>query len=291
MNYLFFYYGKIPDYVLLTLNNILNIDKNAELYLATQQKVKFKNVNIFDISETNLGDKFEEINEGFVEKNLVINPLWVTSMLRIFALKELKGYFNLDSFVHFDLDVLIYKSFEEIREKYKFPTNKVSITQNDPRNLVFGYSYFPNHNSIDGLVAKLNKNMSDIKKLQNLYSRGKEIPEMRHLGILNEMYPDMFNFLPSLPYENTELLFDPAAYGQFLNGTHLKRGNYIFKRRWVSMNHLVGHELKSKRIKFKFNSKPFVIYDKKNIELANLHIHSKNISKYLPARQINYINL
>ena len=133
--------------------------------------------------------------------------------------------------------------------------------------------------------------MLNIKTIQNIYARGGEIPEMRHLGILNLMYQDMFNILPTLPYESKDLIFDPAGYGQYLNGTHLKRGNYIFKRRWISINHIVGAELKSKRIQCKFNGNPYVIYQGEKTEIANLHIHSKNISKFLPKNQKDYITL
>ena len=293
MNYLFFYYGEIPKYVGLTLINILNIDKDADIYLATDQKIQCKNINILNIQETALVDKLSHLNKNF--KNLNIksnsNPLWVTSLLRIFALKELKDYFKINSFVHFDTDVIIYKSFSEISKKYDFMDSKISITQNDLMNLVFGYSFFPNAELIDDLVTKLDENLLDIEYLQNIYARGNEIPEMRHLGILNIMHQGMFSILPTLPYEKKALIFDPAAYGQYLNGTHLKRGNYIFKRRWVSMNHIVGSELKSKRIKCEFNKTPYVIHQNRKTDLANLHIHSKNISKFLPKNQKNYIFL
>ena len=293
MMYLFFYSGEIPKYVGLTLNNILNIDKDADIYLATDQKIESKNINILNIQQTDLVGKLNDLSKNFEELNIKSesNPLWVTSLLRIYALKELKNYFNIDSFVHFDTDVIIYKSFNDISKKYNFDNSKISITQNDLMNLVFGYSFFPTKESVDDLVNKLDKNLSEIKNLQNIYARGGEIPEMRHLGILNLMYQDMFSILPTLPYESAGIIFDPAGYGQFLNGTHLKRGNYIFKRRWISMNHIVGSELKSKRIQCKFNEKPYVIHEGKKSELANLHIHSKNISKFLPKNQKNYITL
>ena len=113
---------------------------------------------------------------------------------------------------------------------------------------------------------------------------------MRHLGIIDESDINVFSKLPTLPYNDEQIIFDPAGYGQFLNGVHKNRGNYIFKRRWVSQQHFVGTELKSKRIKVKFNNVPYVLYDKKNIELANLHIHSKKLSKFLMKKQKNYIN-
>lgn len=293
MNYLFSYYGEIPEYVILTLNNILNIDKDANIYLATDQKIKSKNIETLNIKDTFLVDKLNDLNKNFENLNTKsnANPLWATSLLRIYALKELKDFFKINSFVHFDTDVIIYKSFNEISKNHDFSRSSISITQNDMMNLVFGYSYFPNEESIDDLVIKLDQNLLNIDALQNIYARGGEIPEMRHLGILNLMYEGMFNMLPTLPYENIDLIFDPAGYGQYLNGTHLKRGNYIFKRRWISMNHIVGPELKSKRIKCMFDKSPYVIHRKRKTELANLHVHSKKISKFLPKKQKNYISL
>ena len=86
-------------------------------------------------------------------------------------------------------------------------------------------------------------------------------------------------------------IFDPASYGQYLDGTHLKRGNYIFKRRWVSTSIEVGRELKSKRITVKFrNNKPIVIFNNKSFELANLHVHSKRLKKFLPLKYRTIFN-
>ena len=291
MQYLFFYYGEIPKYVFLTLNNILNIEENAEIFLVTDQKINSKYINVLDISKTNLLEKLSTINDSYIKLNMDFNPLWATSLLRVFALQSLKNYFKVDKFVHFDTDVLIYKSFADTLKDYKFPESKISITPNDYKSLVFGYSYFPNKELIDELIDMLNRNLSDLDSIKSKYTHGGDISEMRHLGLLNQMYPEFFNLLPVLPYDNHKVIFDPAGYGQYLNGSHIRRGNYIFKRRWVSMEHIVGSELKSKRIKLKFNENPFVIYDKKKIELVNLHIHSKNILKFLPANQSSHITL
>ena len=64
---------------------------------------------------------------------------------------------------------------------------------------------------------------------------------------------------------------------------HHRRGNYIFKRRWVNTKDIVGREIKSKRIVPKFsNNLPSVQFKNKNVSLTNLHIHSKNLDKFLP---------
>ena len=290
MNYLFFYYGTVPKYVEICFNNILNVDSDAKIYLMTNQNLKLNNVNILSMNDSSLNSQTEKFSSFFTDTNLTSNPLWATSLMRIYALKEIKEYYSLDEFVHFDTDVLIYKSFNEVAKIYKFDKNKISITPNDPRNLVFGYSYFPKSYLINQLIDQLNKNLEDYSLLKNIYNRGKDIPEMRHLGIIDDSDINIFSKLPTLPYNDERIIFDPAGYGQYLNGVHKNRGNYIFKRRWISQQHYVGAELKSKRIRFKFHNSPYVLYDKKKIELANLHIHSKKLSNFLKNKQKNYIN-
>ena len=88
--------------------------------------------------------------------------------------------------------------------------------------------------------------------------------------------------LNKIYYTESKFLFDPASYGQFLNGTNTNRGNYILRRRSISIDHTIGKELKSKRVSVKFKDKrPIVYFDNKSYKLINLHIHSKNLFKFV----------
>ena len=42
------------------------------------------------------------------------NPLWITSLLRIFYLRDIQKKLNLKNVIHFDNDILIYKTYEEL---------------------------------------------------------------------------------------------------------------------------------------------------------------------------------
>ena len=61
--------------------------------------------------------------------------------MRVFYINELINLEKIDEFIHFDLDVLIYKSFEEI--KHSFLMNKINITQLTKNFLVLGYLFIP----------------------------------------------------------------------------------------------------------------------------------------------------
>jgi hypothetical protein len=290
MNYLLFHIGKLPDHFFVCVNTIFSVDRDANIYLLTDSNIKLKGINVLNIADINdLLTKKEEILSIFKDTILESNPLWYTSFLRVYGLSYASRYFDIKKFVHFDNDVLIYKSFSKIMDNHVINENKINITQIDDTKLVFGYSYFDNENNLKLLEDFFEKVLNNTSYYVNNYHKGKPLNEMRVLKLAAESNPSVFSILPSLPYEN-KTIFDPASYGQYLNGTHLKRGNFIFKRRWISNTHIIGRELKSKRIKAIFkNQQPSVLFENKSYELVNLHVHSKNLKKFVGSSYKEYL--
>jgi hypothetical protein len=282
MNYLLFHVGKIPDHFFVCINNILSVDSKANIFLVTDSNLEIKGLNILNIEEHDeLMMKKNKILTIFKDTILETNPLWYASFLRVFGLSYASSHFKINKFVHFDNDVLIYKPFSKIMESGVIKKNLINITQIDETNLVFGYSYFDNLDNLKYLEDFFEKVLQNNSYYRNNFHKGRPIHEMRVLKLAAESNPTIFSILPSLPYQN-ETIFDPASYGQYLNGTHVKRGNFIFKKRWISTNHIVGRELKSKRIKVVFkNQQPSVFFQNKSYELVNLHVHSKNLNKFV----------
>ena len=44
MNYIFYYSGKIPDYVEYSVNSILNADRESTIFFCSNDELKYKNV-------------------------------------------------------------------------------------------------------------------------------------------------------------------------------------------------------------------------------------------------------
>jgi len=293
MDYLLFFSGKIPEYLIYCLNTIKSVDKESQIYLCTDQNIKTKNINIINFSEVeNLIEKKNQLEKIYRGTKLEKNPLWVTSLLRVYSLNEMSNHLSLNKFIHFDTDVLIYKPFSEINKMEVLQSNKVNITANERDRFSFGYSYFDNKKNINKLCEIFDLILKERKYYTNEYSRGLPLTEMKMLKIAQELNPDLFHELPILPYSKKKIIFDPASYGQYLDGTHINRGNYILKRRFVSSSHIVGRELKSKRIKVQFRKKlPVVEYEGVTTNLANLHIHSKRLHKFLPKNYGHHIDI
>ena len=145
MNYILFFKGDFPDYATYTLNNILTIDKEAKVYLCTDNDPQIKNIIYLDPNDF-ISEKIQSIIDMniYMNTNYQNDKLWITSLLRIFYLESIINSLNINSFVHFDLDVLIYKSFNELKKC--FDIKKINITRLTDNEIIFSYSYIPNMN-------------------------------------------------------------------------------------------------------------------------------------------------
>lgn len=290
LNYLYIYFGDIPFYVKTSINSVLSVDKNAKVYLVSDNNPDFKNVTFLHSSEIK-----SILTRNFIDLNIYnntsydfkINKLWIYSLLRVFFISDFLEASNTKNIVHFDSDVMLYIPFEKI--EYKFSMDRLNITEMGPDRLVFGYSYIPNKKIIKDTCKEVYNFLTSDEFNQNEDFMQHPLSEMDILAKINKKNNRIFNILPDLPYSTDSMLFDPASYGQYLGGTHQN------PRRWYSvkkptLDHKIGQEISSKRINATFKNKtPSVIYKNKKYNLVNLHVHSKKLQKYRPINFKNYL--
>tara|TARA_B100002019_G_C21222200_1_gene575347 strand:- start:358 stop:1227 length:870 start_codon:yes stop_codon:yes gene_type:complete len=286
LNYILFYKGRLPKYLKYSINTILQVDKTSKVFFITDQKIEIvdKRVKVFQIKD--LDSKYIKriYQEDYFSGEQ--NDLWETSLMRVFYINELVNLENIEEFIHFDLDVLIYKSFEEI--KSSFLMNKINITQLTKNFLVFGYLFIPKkhlYNELTEIIFKIFENRFYYEKK---YYDTKRLNEMKMLFIAYDKNPELFNLIQVLPNKNISHVFDPGSYGQFLGGTHNKK----FSKGFIDSEHIVGSEILKKNIKpATLKNKYGVIKDDTFYELANLHVHSKKLKNFLPQNYKNIISI
>jgi len=286
MNYVLVAINQVPEYLKFTVNSILSVDDSAKVFLLSDSKTKFKNITQLNIQDIN-SQKIDKIAELDIYKNTIFqeNPLWQTSLLRVFYLEEIFNTFMLDQFIHFDNDVILYKPYKEIKEN--FIQNKINITKPSQKKCVFGYSFFGKQDCISEVCNEILK-IAETNSAEGWdINNAKPYSEMDFLGKISNEFPSLFNILPTVPYKS-EIVFDPSSYGQFLDGTHMHPKKF-YSRKYINLNEFVGTEISSKRMKVNFShNKPAVTWNKKKYELVNLHIHSKRFEKFLPENYYNW---
>lgn len=278
MNYIYIYSGDLPEYALTSINSVLSVDNEANVILCTETKYNFENVNCLTFSqvESELTKKVKEIN--YFENNK--NSLWETSLLRIFYLLDVSNFLKLNNFIHFDVDVMVYKPFKDLVEYFK--PSKFNITTVDEIDLIFSYSFTNNIECFDEICNKIYEILENPNFYEDKYYESKKLNEMMLLNIVYLENNHLFNILPSIPSKSPDknIIFDSITYGQYLSGSHnAKLSKYI-----VEESSYVGRYLLKKGPKIKFKDKPFLLIGETKYDLANLHIHSKKLEKFLPEK-------
>ena len=282
MNYILVNFGEIPNHLEFCIKNIKKVDKNSTIILATDKSTSIKNIQNINLKEIDT-PYLNEIDELIKNLNYFDNEeniLWEASLKRIFAILDVALMLDIGNFVHFDNDVLIYKSFNELQNE--FSKEKINITQLSNIFLNFSYSYFPKILLLKSLVGKVFEIFSNPEFYEKKYYEGNRLNEMVILNIVYKLDPTLFNILNSLPNKKSSILFDPASYGQYLSGFHNKKKSRKKRLKEMSKNQYLGEDMYINKYKPEFKKTgPIVRFENKTYEVANLHIHSKKLKKYL----------
>lgn len=260
MNYFLFHKGNLPKHILICLRNILKINSSNKIYFCTDQKIKFNEsqievipLNAFNVSEIN-----------FLTYDP--NPLWHTSLLRIFYINEFLKFYKIP-IIHYDNDVLCYYDFNTIKNNYE---SEIYITPHKQTEYTFGFSYINNFDKWNILT----------ERIYNLILQGENFVKnqtkdhIHEMRLLNFCGKDLLTDFCVYPPVKKDYIFDPSSYGQYLDGTpNGEQPGYI------DLNHTVGSQLK-KTDQIIFDKKPYLISEGNTYSIFNLHIHSKKLEKY-----------
>ena len=151
MNYIYVHEGSLPSYIVKSLENTLKIDPDAKVLFCNNQNFYHQDIESIQIDNIISKKTLEIQKKDFfkAEKNL----LWLRSLLRIFYLRDLVNKLNIDKFVHFDSDVLIFKAFNDI--EYDFSKTKFNITPLSDNEIIFGYSCSLNNQNFNNVVTRI----------------------------------------------------------------------------------------------------------------------------------------
>ena len=268
MNYLLVHIGtQLPSYIVECINQILFIDSRATIYLCTDQETNHisNEVVIVNINTLTLPSL-----HGFFQEDS--NPLWWTSLYRIFIINSFLNEYQISGIVHFDNDVLIYKDFSELLPML---SNEVYVTPHTNTEFTFGFSYINNkekYNIICDNIYNIILQGEDTAR----HLTGDQIHEMRLLHYSGKNYITPLPVHPSLGNISNSI-FDPSSYGQFFGGTHSEG-----IPGYTENSHIVGPLIRNTQQDLYFdNGHPKIIYESIKYDIANLHIHSKNLSNFI----------
>jgi len=259
--------GNFQDYILDNIENLLQY-KNYNITIIIDKKFNSKLVNYKDkinivfVETLNSNYDFNKDTKGFRK------GFWKLTNIRFNIIYNYMKLYNSTNIIHIENDVLLFKNVDTIPFHDK---NKILLTMDSYDRCIPGILFIPNHELLHRCLMYFTKN-NDMYNWGNAYNN---LPDI--VDCLPICFSDQYDNFVTKNFDKYNLIFDAAAIGQYIDGVDPRNitGN---TRGYINETCIIKYN----KYKFKFiNKKPWLVYNNKQFEIVNLHIHSKNLKKFL----------
>lgn len=231
-----------------------------------------------------------EQNKRFLSNDILNykgwNHFWSTACQRFIILEALMQSRNLTNVMMIENDNTIYANPDDLQPALqKCFGEKLAFTEGAIDHCSGAIVYVPKFESVKVLnnhfLYRLEKGLDWC--LKNTVNPG-AINEMTLMADILSKHRGEFGLLPILPDEHNDnydmlfMLFDCMSWGQYIGGTPQKPGEPH-----AEPKHYIGKAILDKRVTCAIGAdrKPYIYKDIAQYKLFNLHIHSKEIEKYV----------
>lgn len=214
---------------------------------------------------------------------------WCVTATRLFYIYEYARKFNINEYFHFENDVMLYCDVDEILKDIKNNGNydgKILITRGTINKIMTGFVWVGNNEMMNHLLNEMN---TYIMNKNDLFQYGIDmINEMSLLHIYQKLNPDKMINLPILDsglfssgIEFFNSIFDPATYGQFIDGIPSSPGVSLITESYIGDAIRSTPEIRIEFISVDEKRIPFLVNGGNKTKINNLHIHSKRLNLFL----------
>jgi len=280
MNLILVSIGNFQEYILDNIAQLLRLNISNIFVITNRQFFtkfeKFENkIKLIDANELN--DSYNYLNKTHLDKKFR-QGFWTLTSLRFFYIYAFIQKYNLTDCIHIENDVLLYYNINLLHDK--FNRNYVYIPFDTFKRNIVSIMYIPNSQIFKKILDKYDNTKNDMENFINIKF---------NTGLIHNfpIYPNIFatsdeEKFVSENFETFGFIFDAAAIGQFLGGVDPRNipGD---------TTGFVNETCVIKYNKYKFIwqdndnhiKKPFLIINDITYPIFNLHIHSKNLIKFI----------
>ena len=284
MNIILVCTGNFQEYILTNIRQLIRLNHES-IYVITNEHF-FKNFDEYKdkiqlISCESLYDRYQYETKTQMDKNFR-NGFWSLTSSRFFYIYAFMETTQMTNVIHLENDVLVYYNCNILLDKLE--KTKMYIPFDAYNRTIASIIYIPNHIVFGNILDKYDFHKND---MANFVSIKHQLPHLiNHFPICipNVQFSQEQHYVCK-NFEFFDYIFDAAAIGQYIGGVDprnihgdstgfinetcvIKYNNYNIK--WVEQ------EMNNEKIK-----RPFILIDGNTIPIFNLHIHSKNLQKFI----------
>lgn len=283
----------LPDYYSIAIDQARLFNPTCDIYLIADQsnldKLDTRNRTVKKIATSSL-QKTKEHVQFLKQTNK--HGYWRYVSERFFYINALMQQFNLSDVFQLEGDVLLYVNLEELMPIFVEKYSGIGAVCHNDDWCVPGLMYFSNK----GVVQKLAEHFfdyasQDLHDMQILgfFRKKHDKSVIDGLPVIMPEYIDAHG-LKSLRGHTTkdsslfcanidrfQSVFDGAALGQYFGGSWREKGPGLVNNSCLFNSSYLTYEWRQDQLG---RNIPYAIFNDKKYRINNLHIHSKELSKF-----------
>lgn len=276
-----------PDYINDCISQLKKYQFNIHLILS---ECLLDKVTHSDITIVKAEDYFEDdynSYEIYNHDNSFRDGFWKRTSSRFFLISSYSKRNNLSSFFHIENDILIFSNLLVEKNILDNSVYDMGVVIDSENRCIPSVIYFRNNNIVERLSKFIYDNNinNDMSNIFNFYSMNKKsvtnlplLPDSSNINLISSTgircsgsinYSNLYNEMMSI--------FDGAAIGQYLGGIDT-RSNPRDTSGFINETTIFDVSI------FKYiwdNGEPFAIFGDQKIKINNLHIHSKDLKRFI----------
>ena len=263
------------EYILDNIQQLKNHNNN-DIVVITDKKFNsfFKDASV---NIVNVDDIIPDYSNYILSlENTFRNGFWKLTSYRFVAIYEYMKKYNIENIIHNENDVLIYENIDNI---HFHNMDKILLTMDSKKRCIPGIMFIPNSLILHKCLQLFNSKLNDMENFSICYYNLNGHVDTLPIFIENNENTVLNMITKNFKHYNT--IFDAAAIGQYLGGVDPKnRSGYTSG--FVNETCVIDYS------KYKFVWKnnsgsrvPYIIIDDVEYKIINLHIHCKNLKKFI----------
>jgi len=271
--------GNFQEYILDNIRQLIRLG-HTSIFIITNSRF-FENFSEYTdriklIAVELLQDSFQFYDNSQLDKNFR-GGFWTLTSLRFFYIYEFMRVYNISNVIHLENDVLIYYHCDTIIER--FDKEYIYLPFDTYSRNIASIMFIPSVSVFKSVLDHYNFNKNDMENFSNIMKVTGLIKQFPIFTTLTTT--DEHRFVTTNYDRFGGFIFDAAAMGQYLGGvdprnisgdsTGFINETCIIKYNTYSFLWLVNAGI----------NRPFIIIDENKIPIFNLHIHSKNLVRFI----------
>ena len=254
---------------------------------------KFNNHKIVVLTDCVMINIFQERNikvvavEGFMPSykeykagltNTYRDGFWQLALYRFKILQAYMRHHKKQSIIHIENDVLVYKNLSELNLSN---SNKILLTMDSKTRCIPGIMYIPTFEILQTCLDHFKDNLNDMENWGRCYNELPHLVDTLPIFLPDNNSPDLMDITKN--YAQFNCIFDAAAIGQYVGGVDPRNAKGDTTG-FVNETCLVNYSKYNIIWKTDATSNmlaPFLQVNSHDIPIVNLHIHCKDLKKFI----------